>query len=122
MMPKYKIIDKANGNKLKNVHTRAHYYLAENTSNKIVLSGLGADEYYISHDYELAEEFFIDASSQYNKFDLDVRYPLLDPNVFREYYLLSTDLRRYPHKKPLIKYMETIRLPIWNGQKISLTC
>jgi len=103
-----------------NEKTGGHEYLASNTSSKVVLSGLGADEYYHSTDYELASIFLKDSGVIYDNYNLDIRYPLLDPNVFKEFFYLKKSLRIKPQKRPFVEYMLSIGFPVYLDKKISL--
>ena len=99
----------------------SHKVLAMNTPSKVALSGLGADEMYTSTDYQLMEAFIKDAEVQYNKYNIDVRYPLLDPLVYKEYFYLDKKLRpNNPKKIPFKCYMDSIEYPVYGGYKKSL--
>ena len=107
-------------NLIKDEETGGHEYLASNTSTRSVLSGLGSDEYYHSGDHELAAVFIKDSSVIYNNYNLDIRYPLLDPIVYKEFFYLTDSLRRNPKKKPFVEYMKSIGYPVSDLQKKSL--
>lgn len=96
----------------------AHAILASECLTKILLSGLGADEFYRSGDFQLLETFLMDNYRYYEEYGIEVRYPLLDPDVYRNFYILNKDLR-WPAKKPFELIMEKIQFPIYNGPKIS---
>ena len=99
----------------------SHELLAKNVKTNVLLSGLCADELHVSGDYELMEQFFYDAHLGYDKYGLDVRFPLCDPNVFREYKLLDGSLigERGSLKLPLTVYMKSVGFPVNNGPKSS---
>jgi hypothetical protein len=80
---------------------------------------LGADELYKSGDFELLEQFLSDAEEAYDYYNLDVRYPLLDPNVYLEYYLLDQRLLKNNNKYPLEVYMKSSGFPINYERKSS---
>jgi hypothetical protein len=102
------------------LENESHVVLASSCKTNIALSGLGADEMYTSTDYQLMEVFIRDAEVQYNKYNIDVRYPLLDPIVFKEYFYLDKKLRpNNPKKKPFIEYMKSIGYPVYQGYKKS---
>jgi hypothetical protein len=96
-----------------------HFALAKNCKTDVLLSGLGADELYKSGDFELLEQFLSDAEEAYDHYNLDVRYPLLDPNVYLEYYLLDQRLLKNNNKYPLEVYMKFSGFPINYERKSS---
>lgn len=92
----------------------SHYAAAlEIDSGSIVLSGLGVDELYSldGPDEHLLRDFIRTSSIVYDEFNIDIRYPLLDYNVWLEYTRLSYGLRNSP-KKPFIKYMRFKGYPL----------
>jgi len=98
----------------------SHSVLASFCKNRVALSGLGADEFYTSTDNQLLEMFLKDSEEQYQKYKVEVRYPLLDPIVYKEYFYLHSKLRpNNPKKKPFIEYMKSIGYPIYRGYKKS---
>ena len=101
--------------------SESHSIFAKNCKTNTALSGLGADEMYTSTDYQLMQTFIKDAEVQYNKYNIEVRYPLLDPLVYKEYFYLNEKLRpKNPKKKSFKRYMDTIRYPVYGGYKKSL--
>ena len=99
----------------------SHSIFAINCRTSTALSGLGVDEMYTSTDYQLMETFIKDAEVQYNKYNIDVRYPLLDPLVYKEYFYLDKKLRpNNPKKVPFKCYMDSIGYPVYGGYKKSL--
>lgn len=99
---------------------QSHSVLAINCESNVALSGLGADEFYSSTDTQLLEMFLKDSEKQYQKYNVEVRYPLLDPIVYKEYFCLDRSLRpTNPKKKPLIEYMNSIGYPVYAGYKKS---
>ncbi len=103
------------GQRQKTPHS--HYLLAKSIPNRVLLSGLGADEALYSEDFDLMEDFLSSSAIVYNRFDVDVRYPLLDPLVYKEYKLLEPRLRRR-WKQPLEKYLESKDYPVNRGPKV----
>ena len=100
--------------------SESHSVLASNCESNVALSGLGADEFYTSTDTQLLEMFLKDSEEQYQKYKVEVRYPLLDPIVYKEYFYLYSKLRpNNPKKKPFIEYMKSIGYPIYRGYKKS---
>ena len=100
--------------------SESHSVLASNCESNVALSGLGADEFYTSTDTQLLETFLKDSEEQYQKYKVEVRYPLLDPIVYKEYFYLHKKLRpNNPKKKPFIEYMKSIKYPIYEGYKKS---
>tara|TARA_S200002703_G_scaffold115052_1_gene100611 strand:+ start:4404 stop:5354 length:951 start_codon:yes stop_codon:yes gene_type:complete len=96
----------------------SHYIASKHLpEGSVLFSGLGADEMYVSRDDELLNRFLTTSKTVYDYFKLDVRYPLLDYEVFKEYYSLEPQLRRR-WKQPFEKYMQQIRFPVNNGNKV----
>lgn len=97
-----------------------HELVASKSDTRVLLSGLGADELYVSQDFELLEDFFRDAHIGYDMYGLDVRFPLNDPLVYREYMLLNDDLKgTFNHKTPFTKFMERTGFPVNYEKKSS---
>lgn len=95
-------------------HYLACKHLPENVT---LLSGLGADELYVSGDDELLNQFMRSTKKVYDHFNVDIRYPLLDYNLYVEFFSLVRNLRRR-WKQPFEKYMEQIRFPYNKEGKI----
>lgn len=92
-----------------------HYALAKNVQHKIMLSGLGADELYVSGDFQLMRDFLRDAQRAYRQFGIQARFPLLDPKVYRAYHSLDyklMNMERLSAKTPLFEYMKTEGFPV----------
>lgn len=96
----------------------SHYVLAKAIQNRVLLSGLGADEFYVSGYHQLLLEFLRDSQYAYEHFNVSARFPLLDYNVFSEYFNLHGSIKS-GYKKPLSEYMKTINLPCNFGEKHS---
>ena len=98
----------------------SHQVAAEHIDTPIMLSGLGADELYVSFDLPLYARFLKQSLPHYRNHNIQVRYPLNDWNVFREWRLLKENLRNPLHqKKAFTEYMHDRGFPIYKGQKIS---
>lgn len=85
----------------------AHYTVASLHSNKVVLSGLGADEMTsgtLKPQYDVLRIFMERNTEIYDKFNVDLRFPLLDPKIFHEINLLEPQLRRR-YKQHFEKYL-----------------
>jgi len=94
-----------------------HEIVAKHIPNRVLLSGLGADEVLTTADWQLCEEFLKQAQETY--IDIDVRYPLLDYDVFREWHRLIPELKGYMTSKlPMTKYLEQLDFPYNKGRKI----
>lgn len=98
-----------------NASDEGHAVAARNCKTNIILSGLGADEFFVSQDYQLMRKFIEDSEKIYKSFGIEVRYPLLDPEVFVEYHMLHKSLRR--KKLPFEAYMEYQDFPYSVGAK-----
>lgn len=96
----------------------SHYHIAKHIEGKTLISGLGADEFYAQKHDELLRMFLTEAMIAYNHYNIDARYPLLDYNVYCEYYNLDPRLRQ-GHKLPLEQYIKTLNLPVCKGNKHS---
>ena len=101
--------------KFKNVSS--HYIVSRYVPNRVMLSGLGADELYVSRDDQLLDLFMRSSGHVYHHFNIDVRYPLLDKNVFIEYYRLKHELRRR-FKQPFEKYLAANSFAVNMGPKV----
>lgn len=96
---------------------QSHEVAAMNSPTKIILSGLGADELYWSGDHQLLERFLYDSYSAYEKYGIEVRYPLLDYKVFVQFFLLE-DNKSKKRKKPLTEYMRKVSFPYKPNVKV----
>lgn len=98
---------------------QSHEVAAQHCPTKHLVSGLGSDELYWSGDFQLLERFLHDSYQAYEKFGIQVRYPLLDSKVYVQYFLLEDG--KYiskKRKKPLIAYMESLSFPCKNELKV----
>jgi len=104
------------------INSAAHYLAASENPNRVILTGLGADEMASGGhriQYEVLRTFLYDTTDIYDEFNIDLRYPLLDPNVYQEINLLSKPLcRRY--KQHFERYMVKHRYP-YSSTKASFT-
>lgn len=98
-----------------------HEIVADYIPSKILLTGLGADELYISNDWQLLEEFLKSSSTIYHKKGIQVRYPLLDFKVYQEWFRLTDKLKgdKLHWKIPFKEYMDQTTFPVYTGRKIS---
>ena len=97
--------------------TDSHLVAATNCTSDILLSGLGADELYWTGDFQLMEQFLYYSYKEYSKFQIEVRYPLLDSNVYVEYAkVLNGNLTA--RKKHLVEYMKANNFPHKENLKI----
>ena len=107
------LIDKWNENR------EAHEVVAHNIrrfGGRVLLSGLGSDEYLETMDYHLASTFIERTQHFYHDRNIQVRYPLLDPNVFFMYHALDPRLKG--DKKPLKKFLQSLGFPYRKKEKI----
>jgi asparagine synthetase B (glutamine-hydrolysing) len=95
----------------------SHYIISREIQNRVLLSGLGADEMYVSKDYDLMRQFLYSSSKAYEHFNVDIRYPLLDPIVYKEYRLLVPKLQRRI-KQAFERYMVHNKYPVNKGPKV----
>lgn len=84
---------------------------------RILISGLGADEYLRSKDYQLFNYFKKKEMDYYVSNGISLRYPLLDPKVYFTYHSIEPSLRH--NKRPLMEYMKSRNFPYSNKEKIS---
>lgn len=91
----------------------SHTALAINTETKVLIMGVGADEMYVTQDYELMSDFFNQAELAYSHYNIEGRYPLCDPLVFREYYRLHHKLNSNFTwlKVPFKRYLKKMKFP-----------
>lgn len=97
----------------------SHEVAAIHSPTKVLLSGLGSDELYWSGDFQLLEMFLAESWPKYEKHGIEVRYPLLDPKVYTQYFLLQDG--KYISKKrkiPLMRYMESQGFPYKRNLKV----
>lgn len=98
---------------------QSHEVAAQNSPTKTLLSGLGSDELYWSGDFQLLERFLHDSYKAYEKYDIEVRYPLLDPKVYVQYFLLQNGKYISTKRKiPLMRYMESVDFPYRKDLKV----
>lgn len=95
----------------------SHYVISKEIQNRVLLSGLGADEMYVSQDYDLMRQFLYTSNKAYDHYNVDIRYPLLDPLVYKEYKLLTPRLQRR-FKQAFERYMFHNEYPINTGPKV----
>jgi hypothetical protein len=97
-----------------------HEIVSEHCNSPVLLSGLGADEQFISSDWQLFEEFNADAQPHYRRKGIQVRYPLLDFKVYQEWMRLRDDLKGEirSQKKALRAYIDHVGFPIYTGPKV----
>ena len=103
-----------------NKQREAHEVAAHNMQRlggKVLLSGLGADEYLETKDYHLASTFFERTQHFYHDRGIQLRYPLLDPHVFFMYHALDPRLKG--NKKPLKKFLQSLSFPYRKSEKIA---
>lgn len=97
----------------------AHEVAAHNIrrlGGRVLLSGLGTDEYLETKDYHLATTFFERTQHFYTNRNIQLRYPLLDPHVFFMYHALDPRLKG--DKKPLRKFLQSLNFPYRKKYKI----
>lgn len=95
-------------------------FLVNYIESSVVLTGLGADELYSCADDELLSLFFSKNQTLYQKYGIQLRFPLSDYNVWKEYFSLHKVYRemiRNP-KAPFVKYMKQENFPIYFGKKL----
>jgi asparagine synthetase B (glutamine-hydrolysing) len=95
----------------------SHYIISKEIQNRVLLSGLGADEMYVSQDYDLMRQFLYTSNKAYEYYNVDIRYPLLDPLVYKEYRLLAPELQRR-FKQAFERYMAHNKYPVNMGPKV----
>lgn len=95
----------------------SHYHIAKYIRGKVLLSGLGADEFYGVPNELLLRTFMTHASMAYKKFNVDTRFPLLDPNVYSAYQNLEPKLRDGV-KIPLFEYLKQNNFPHYQEKKV----
>lgn len=88
----------------------SHYVLASHIPNRVLYSGLGNDEFY-TKDHQLFSRFLFRANMSYSHFNIKTLFPLLEPEVFVEYYCLSPELR-LEYKQPFLEYMKSKNFPV----------
>lgn len=84
-----------------------------------LITGMGADEYLLSKDYQLFHYFRYQemVDRVYRKRNIQLRYPLLDPKVYFAYHFLQDNYKI--KKKPLIEYMKSRSFPYADNHKRS---
>lgn len=105
-------------NEKRRAHEVAARRLAQNGC-KTLLSGLCADELLDTNDFQLATQFCYESQLYYDKYKINVRYPLADPKVFWEWY--SLDPRMRIKKRPLMRYMDHRNFPFADKKKKPFT-
>lgn len=96
-----------------------HDFIVNFISDNVVVSGLGADELYVTGDDELLAEFYADTIDLYASRGIEHRFPLSDYSVWEEYFSLDERIINKANKSPFIKYMETLDFPVHYGEKVS---
>jgi asparagine synthetase B (glutamine-hydrolysing) len=96
-----------------------HDFIVNFISDNVVISGLGADELYVTGDDELLAEFFADTIDLYASRGIEHRFPLSDYSVWKEYFSLDERVIKKANKSPFKKYMEALDFPVHYGQKVS---
>jgi asparagine synthetase B (glutamine-hydrolysing) len=99
------------------IEATSHYVISKGIQDRVLLSGLGADEMYVSQDYDLMRQFLYSSSKAYEHYNVDIRYPLLDPLVYKEFKLLIPRLQRR-FKQPFERYMVHNKYPVNKGPKV----
>lgn len=111
----HKLIKNWNHNRISGHDVLSNNMKQEN--KKILISGLGTDEYLNSKDYQLFNYFKKKEMDYYISNDISLRYPLLDPRVYFTYHSIKPSLRH--NKKPLIEYMKNKGFPYSHKEKFS---
>ena len=87
-----------------------HFMLSKYITSPFMFSGLGTDELYTG-DITLLFRFLKRAHMSYDWFEVDVQYPLLTTEVYKEYLRLDPELRS-DYKQPFREYMKSKNFPI----------
>lgn len=87
-----------------------HFMLSKYITSPFMFSGLGTDELYTG-DITLLFRFLKRAHMSYDWFEVDVQYPLLTTEVYKEYLRLDPELRS-DYKQPFREYMKFKNFPI----------
>jgi hypothetical protein len=93
----------------------SHYVLASHVPNRHLYSGLGNDEFYTG-DFQLFSRFMFRSNPSYSHFNVNTIFPLLEPEVFVEYYCLDPQLR-VQYKQPFLEYMKSKNFPTDDTKK-----
>ena len=93
----------------------SHFVLASHTPNRHLYSGLGNDEFYTGN-FQLFSRFMFRSNPSYRHFNINTIFPLLEPEVFVEYYCLDPQLRVY-YKQPFLEYMKSKNFPADDTKK-----
>lgn len=97
--------------------SNSHYLVAKECEGKVILSGLGADEFYVNGDLDLMNEFLTESMKHYNQFDCNIRFPLLDPLVYKAWSLLKGKIKQ-GHKQPFEEYIKHKQYPAATKDKV----
>jgi hypothetical protein len=101
----------------------SHQVAADNLAKigcTAIISGLGADELLMTKDFQLLTVFLEDSHPRYHSLGIETRYPLLDPEVYFEYWSLRPELIGDPvKKKPLMEYMKSRGFPYTTEKKVA---
>ena len=100
-----------------------HNFIVNHITNNVILTGLGADELYVTGDDELLNIFLSDANKVYGRKNIQQRFPLSDYSVWKEYCSLHKGLIKKQSSRskkiPFEMYMRYVGFPVHTGNKVS---